>query len=80
MTDQQQFDLLRQTCSAALQQLVAATHETELQMLILCLPVSLDTARRFSRQRQAEVQAHEAYIVASGHLADFVQQHLYIVN
>jgi len=80
MSDQQQFDLLRQTCSAALQQLVSATHNTELQMQQLSLPVSRDAARQFSLQRRIEVEAHEGYMVASTHLAAFVHQHLYIVN
>ena len=80
MSDLQEFDLLRQTCSAALQQLISATHETEFRMQMLSLPVSLDAARQFSSQRRAEVQAHEAYMVASSHLDAFVQQHVYIVN
>ena len=80
MSDQQQFDLLRQTCSATLKQLISASQNTELHMQILSLPISLDAARQFSAQRKAEVAAHEAYMVASSHLAAFVQQHLYIVN
>jgi hypothetical protein len=80
MTDQQEFDRLRQTCSDALKQLIFAAHETEFQMQQLSLPVSLDSARRFSEQRRVEAEAHDAYVVASSHLAAFVQQHLYIVN
>jgi hypothetical protein len=80
MTDQQEFDRLRQTCSDALKQLIFAAHETEFQMQQLSLPVSLEAARQFSAQRHAEAQSHEAYMVASGRLAAFVQQHLYIVN
>ena len=80
MSDQQQFDLLRQTCSATLKQLISAAQETELQMQQLSLPVSRDAARQFSLQRRIEVEAHEGYMMASNHLAVFVQQHLYIVN
>lgn len=80
MTDQQEFDLLRQTCSAALKQLISASHETELRMHLLSLPISLDAVRQFTSQRRAEVQVHEAYMVASRHLAVFMEQHLYIIN
>ena len=80
MTDQQEFDLLRETCSAALRELISAAHDTELRMHLLELPVAVETARQFSSQRRAEVQAHEAYLASSNHLAAFVQQHLYIIN
>ena len=80
MTSQQELDLLRQTCSAALEQLISASHETELRMHLLSLPISLDAALQFASQHDAEVQAHEAYLVASSHLAAFVKQHLYIIN
>lgn len=80
MTDQQELDLQRQICSAALKQLISESHETELLIRTLSLPVSLEAARHFSAQHCVEVHAHEAYIVASGHLAAFVRQHLYIVN
>lgn len=80
MSDLQEFDLLRQTCSAALKQFITEAHATELRMQVLSLPVSLDVARQVSYQRRAEIQAHEAYMVASSHLAAFVEHHLYIIN
>ena len=80
MSDRQQFDLLRQTSSAALKQLISAAHETEFQTHMLKVPVTMDAARRFSSQRRAEDDALEAYMVASKHLAAFVHQHVYIVN
>jgi hypothetical protein len=80
MTELHEFDLLRQTCSAALAQLISSAKKTELQMQMLRLPVSPDAALQVTSQRRAEVEAHEAYMVASSHLAAFVQHHLYIIN
>jgi hypothetical protein len=80
MTDQQELDIQRQICSAALKQLISESHNTELLVRTLSLPISLDAAQQFSSQHDAEVHAHEAYMVASSHLAAFVQQHLDIIN
>jgi hypothetical protein len=80
VSEQQEFDHLRAICSAALEQWIDEAHKSEIQMQTLELPVSLAVSRRFSAQRRAEAQAQDAYRVASGHLAAFVQQHLYIVN
>jgi hypothetical protein len=80
MTDEQEFDLLRQTCSAALEQLISSAKKTELQMQMLSLPVGRDAARQFALQRNAEVDAHEAYMAVSNRLATFVRQHLYVVH
>ena len=80
MTDQLEFDLLRRTCSAALEHFVSKARETDRRMQQLTLPVSLEMARQFTSQRRAEVDACEEYLVVSNHLAAFVQQHLYQIG
>jgi hypothetical protein len=80
MSDQPEFDRLRQTCSARLEQFITEARQTEFSMKQLTLPVSQEAGRQFSSHRNAEVIAFENYMLASMRLGDFVQQHLYIVN
>jgi hypothetical protein len=80
MTDQPEFDRLRQTCSARLREYITAAHETENRMQQLSMPVSLAAVRQFTSQRSAEVVAFENYMLASVRFTDFLQQHSYLVN
>ena len=80
MTEQLEFDLLRRTCSAALEHFVSEARETDRRMQQLTLPFSLETTRQFTSQRRAEVDACEDYLVVSNRLAAFVQQHLYFIH
>jgi hypothetical protein len=80
MTNRRQFDRLRQTCSATLAEFITAAHETERQMQHLRLPVGVDQDRKILSQRRAEFDACHAYVVASHELAEFVHQHLELIQ
>ena len=80
MTTQAEFDRLRQTCSNALAQFIAAAHETERRMQQLRLPVGVAADERFLSQRGAEFDACYVYLVAARQLADFLARQLQSVN
>jgi hypothetical protein len=80
MTDQVEFDRLRQTCSARLKLFSAAARKTELSIQQLRMPVSVDAANRVFSERGAEFEAYENYHLASMQLRDFLGQHSYNVH
>ena len=80
MTDQQEFDLLRQTRSTRLEVFISAARETERGMQQFLLPVSLEAGRQFTSQSDAEVEALENYTLASMRLCHFLRLHMYTVN
>jgi hypothetical protein len=77
MTDQLEFDLLRQICSARLKLFITAARKTELSMKQLTLPLGREACRQFSSQRRAEFEASENYHLASLQLRDFLGRHSY---
>jgi len=72
MPNQPEFDLLRQTCSTALEQFILEARKSELSMHQLSMPVSRTAARRFSSQRTAEAAAYENYLSTSIRLIEFI--------
>ena len=80
MPIQAEFDRLRQSCSAQLEQFIAEARKTEFSMQQLSLPISLATSRQFTSQRNSEVVAFESYLLASLRLREFLEKHLYIIH
>ena len=76
MTNQPEFDRLRQACSSALAQFITEAHETERRMRRLRLPVGVDADVRFLSQRGAEFDACHVYLVATRQLAVFLERQL----